>query len=58
VNRSSLPGFVLAFVVLAASVAALLMAGHLVSPRDDDPGASLRPATTSQPLQLPPPDTP
>jgi hypothetical protein len=55
VNRSSLPGFVLAFVVLAASIAALLMAGHFVSARDDDPGSPLRPATTSQPLQLPPP---
>jgi hypothetical protein len=53
-NRSWLPGLVLAFVVLAASIAALLLAGELVS-RHEEPGAPLRPATTSQPLQLPPP---
>jgi hypothetical protein len=50
-NRSSLPGLVLAFVVLAACVAALWLAPGLAA-REEPPGASLRPATTSQPLRL------
>jgi hypothetical protein len=50
-NRSSLPGFVLALVVLVASVAALLLGGGIAA-RDDEPGVALRPATTSQPVRL------
>jgi hypothetical protein len=50
-NRSLIPGLTLALVVLVASVAALLLAGDLVA-RDDEQGAPLRPATTSQPLRL------
>jgi hypothetical protein len=53
-NRSSLPGLALALVVLLASVAALLLGGGLAS-RDDEQGAPLRPATTSQPVRLPAP---
>jgi hypothetical protein len=52
-NRSWLPGLVLASVVLAAAIAALLMAGRLMA-QNEPQGAPLRPATTSQPLQLPP----
>jgi hypothetical protein len=50
-NRSLIPGLALALVVLVASVAALLLGGNLAI-RDDDRGAPLRPATTSQPLHL------
>jgi hypothetical protein len=50
-KRSLIPGLALALVVLLASVAALLLAGNLVV-RDEEPGARLRPATTSQPLRL------
>ena len=50
-NRSIIPGLALALVVLVASVAALLLGGHLAG-RDDAPGAPLRPATTSQPVHL------
>lgn len=50
-NRSSLPGLVLAFAVLAASVAALLVGSGLAE-REEPPGATLRPATTSRPLRL------
>jgi hypothetical protein len=60
-NRSCLPGLVLAFAVLAASVAALLLGAGLAA-REEQPGATLRPATTSQPLRLalpePTPETP
>jgi hypothetical protein len=50
-NRSLIPGLALALVVLVASVAALLLAGDMAA-RDDPQGATLRPATTSQPLHL------
>jgi len=50
-NRSLIPGLALALVVLVASVAALLLAGNLAA-RDEEPGAPLRPATTSQPVRL------
>jgi hypothetical protein len=50
-SRSWFPGLALALVVLAASVAALLLAGDLAA-RDEQEGAPLRPATTSQPLRL------
>jgi hypothetical protein len=50
-NRSSLPGFALAFVVLVASVVALLLGGGLAA-RPDDRGVSLRPAVSSQPVRL------
>jgi hypothetical protein len=50
-NRSVIPGLALALVVLVVSVAALLLAGDLAA-RDDEQGAPLRPATTSQPLRL------
>jgi hypothetical protein len=55
-NRSLIPGLALALVVLVASVAALVLGGDLAA-RDEEQGAPLRPATTSQPLRLaePPP---
>jgi hypothetical protein len=50
-NRSLIPGLTLAVVVMVASVAALLLGGNLAA-RDRTEGAPLRPATTSQPVQL------
>ena len=50
-HRSSLPGFALAFMVLVASVAALLLGGGLAA-EEERPGATLRPATTSRPVRL------
>jgi hypothetical protein len=50
-NRSSLPGFALALGVLVASFAALLLGAGLAA-HEERPGATLRPATTSQPVRL------
>jgi hypothetical protein len=50
-NRSLFPGLALAFLVLVISITALLLGAGLAA-RDERPGASLRPVTTSQPVRL------